>query len=103
MHGIFQVDFRFIKTLRIPRVDGILEIMIIVQRGETLWNIKENRCQSGWMILFVVEFKVAKKVKDLEKMADEVCGRSQRSSTLQSSMNYGIAFCGKDCLVKYQA
>lgn len=57
--------------MRIPRVDGILEIMIIVQRGETLWNIKENRCQSGWMILFVVEFKVAKKVKDLEKMADE--------------------------------
>ena len=55
------------------------------------------------MILFVVEFKVAKKVKDLEKMADEVCGRLQRSSTLQSSMNYGIAFCGKDCLVKYQA
>lgn len=57
--------------MRIPRVDGILEIMIIVQRGETLWNIKENRCQSGWMILFVLEFKVAKKVKDLEKMADE--------------------------------
>ncbi len=60
---------------------------------------------------FVVEFKVAKKVKDLEKMADEALrqiAEKQYAAELNDDGydiigNYGIAFCGKDCLVKYQA
>ncbi|MFG6323431.1 MAG: ATP-binding protein [Lachnospiraceae bacterium] len=58
---------------------------------------------------FVVEFKVAKRIKDLEKMADEALrqiAEKQYAADLfddgyEIVGNYGIAFCGKDCLVKF--
>ncbi len=58
---------------------------------------------------FVVEFKVAKRIKDLEKMADEALqqiAEKQYAAELfddgyEIVGNYGIAFCGKDCLVKF--
>ncbi len=59
---------------------------------------------------FVVEFKVAKKVRELDKKADEALrqiAEKQYAAELYDDGyeivgNYGIAFCGKDCLVKYQ-
>ena len=58
---------------------------------------------------FVVEFKVAKRIKDLEKMADEALqqiAEKQYAAELfddgyEIVGNYGIAFCGEDCLVKF--
>ena len=60
---------------------------------------------------FVVEFKVARKPRDLEKMADEAIrqieDRQYAAEILDDGYEtvgkYGIAFCGKDCLVKFQA
>ena len=59
---------------------------------------------------FVVEFKVAKKLRDLEKKADEAIrqieDRQYAAELLDDGYEtvgkYGIAFCGKDCLVKFQ-
>ena len=58
---------------------------------------------------FVVEFKVAKRIKDLEKMlaeASQQIAEKQYAAELfddgyEIVGNYGIAFCGKDCLVKF--
>ena len=60
---------------------------------------------------FVVEFKVARKPRDLEKMADEAIrqieDRQYAAEILDDGYEvvgkYGIAFCGKDCMVKFQA
>ncbi|MDE7477268.1 MAG: PD-(D/E)XK nuclease domain-containing protein, partial [Lachnospiraceae bacterium] len=59
---------------------------------------------------FVVEFKVAKKPKELEKKAEEAIKQiedRQYAAELDDDgyeivVKYGIAFCGKDCLVKFQ-
>ena len=59
---------------------------------------------------FVVEFKVAKKPRDLEKMADEAIRQIEDRQYIAELLDegyetvgkYGIAFCGKDCLVKFQ-
>ena len=59
---------------------------------------------------FVVEFKVAKKPGELEKMADEALKQIEdRQYTAElyeegyeSVGKYGIAFCGKDCTVKFR-
>ncbi|MDE6919533.1 MAG: PD-(D/E)XK nuclease domain-containing protein, partial [Lachnospiraceae bacterium] len=59
---------------------------------------------------FVVEFKVAKRPRDLEKKADEAIrqieDRQYAAELLDDGYEtvgkYGIAFCGKDCLVKFQ-
>lgn len=59
---------------------------------------------------FVVEFKVAKKPRELEKMADEalkqIADRQYAAELYDDGYeivgNYGIAFCGKDCVVKFQ-
>lgn len=59
---------------------------------------------------FVVEFKVAKKLRDLEKMADKAIRQIEDRQYIaelnddgyESVGKYGIAFCGKDCLVKFQ-
>ncbi len=60
---------------------------------------------------FVVEFKVARKPRDLEKMADEAIRQIEDRQYVAEILDdgyetvgkYGIAFCGKDCLVKFQA
>ena len=59
---------------------------------------------------FVVEFKVAKKLKDLDKMADEAIRQIEDRQYIAELLDdgyetvgkYGIAFCGKDCLVKFR-
>lgn len=59
---------------------------------------------------FVVEFKVAKRPRDLEKKADEAIrqieDRQYAAELLDDGYEavgkYGIAFCGKDCLVKFE-
>lgn len=59
---------------------------------------------------FVVEFKVAKKPRDLEKMADEAIRQIEERQYIaeladdgyETVGKYGISFCGKDCLVKFQ-
>lgn len=59
---------------------------------------------------FVVEFKVAKKPRDLERMADEAIRQIEDRQYIAELVDdgyevvgkYGIAFCGKDCLVKFQ-
>lgn len=57
---------------------------------------------------FVIEFKVAKRLKDLEAKADEALRQiedrkyvSELEDEDYSTVScYGIAFCGKECLVK---
>lgn len=59
---------------------------------------------------FVVEFKVAKKLGELEKMADEALKQiedRQYTAELYDEGyeivgKYGIAFCGKDCAVRFR-
>ena len=59
---------------------------------------------------FVVEFKVAKKPRDLGKKADEAIRQIEDRQYIAELLDdgyetvgkYGIAFCGKDCLVKFQ-
>ena len=66
-------------------------------------NGTENQVRTGCIY--------RKTVKDLEKMADEALrqiAEKQYAAELNDDGydiigNYGIAFCGKDCLVKYQA
>lgn len=57
---------------------------------------------------FVIEFKVAKRVKDLEKKAQEALEQIAERGYIRELEEeeyplvscYGIAFCGKECLVK---
>lgn len=57
---------------------------------------------------YVVEFKTAKKVEDLEsraedalrQIADKMYDRELQEDGYASIVRYGIAFCGKDCEVK---
>lgn len=57
-----------------------------------------------------MEFRVAKKLKDLEKMADEAIRQTEDRQYASELMDdgyetvgkYGIAFCGKDCMVKFR-
>ncbi len=59
---------------------------------------------------FVVEFKVAKRPRELEKKAEEALKQIQDRQYAAELLDdgyeyvgrYGIAFCGKDCLVKFQ-
>lgn len=57
---------------------------------------------------FVVEFKVAKRLKDLDAKADEALRQIEdrkyvselEDEDYSTVSSYGIAFCGKECLVK---
>lgn len=57
---------------------------------------------------FVIEFKVAKKYQDMEKAAEETLHqiedrqyvRELKDDGYEKTARYGIAFLGKDCLVK---
>lgn len=57
---------------------------------------------------FIVEFKVAKKLKDLPHKAQEAVGQIEErryawelaEDGYEQYAAYGIAFCGKDCFVK---
>lgn len=57
-----------------------------------------------------MEFRVAKKLKDLEKMADEAIRQTEDRQYASELMDdgyetvgkYRIAFCGKDCMVKFR-
>ena len=57
---------------------------------------------------FVVEFKVAKRLRDLEAKADEALRQIETRKYVSELEDedysmvgcYGIAFCGKECLVK---
>jgi len=57
---------------------------------------------------FVIEFKVAKKYQDMEKAAEEALHqiedrqyvRELKDDGYEKTARYGIAFLGKDCLVK---
>jgi hypothetical protein len=59
---------------------------------------------------FVLEFKVADKFKQMDAKADEALAQIEKKGYARELMDddyetvhrYGIAFCGKDCLVKLQ-
>lgn len=59
---------------------------------------------------FVLEFKVADKLKQMDKKADEALqqieergyARELHDDDYETVYRYGVAFCGKDCLVKLQ-
>lgn len=57
---------------------------------------------------FVIEFKIADKFKDLDKMADEALKQIDdrkyvkeiEDDGYETVYKYGISFCGKDCMIK---
>lgn len=57
-----------------------------------------------------MEFRVAKKPRDLEKMADEAIRQIEDRQYIAELLDdgyetvgkYRIAFCGKDCMVKFR-
>jgi hypothetical protein len=59
---------------------------------------------------FVMEFKVADRFKQLDAKADEALAQIEEKGYARELMDddyetvhrYGIAFCGKDCVVKFQ-